>query len=123
PHRLIEQRREAAHEEDGQEEGVGVQGSEAPAEAARSARGSVPATKDSMRTPGVPGRPGRPISSTGTKTMLPGIGYSSIGASLRMGPKKSTQMGSAACPPVMSFPSESFFSSKPTQTPAASDGS
>ncbi len=32
-------------------------------------------------------------------------------------------MGRAAWPPVWSLPSESFFSSKPTQTPAASEGS
>jgi hypothetical protein len=37
-------------------------------------RGSVPATKASMRTPGVPGVATRPSSSTGTKTMLPGMG-------------------------------------------------
>jgi len=38
------------------------------------ARGSVPATNASMRTPGVPGGAGRPPASTGTKTMLAGTG-------------------------------------------------
>ena len=70
-----------------------------------------------------PGAPGRPISSTGTKTTLPGMGYSSIGRSAVAAAQNSIQMGSAASAPVSPRPSDSLLSSKPTQTPAASDGS
>ncbi len=52
--------------------------------------------------------------------MLPGMGYSSIGRSAVAADQKSIQMGSAASAPVSRLPRESFFSSKPTQTPAAS---
>ncbi len=63
------------------------------------------------------------VGSTGTNTMFPGIGNSSTGRSAVTSFQKSIQIGSAARAPVPSRPSEFTFSSKPTQTPAASDGS
>src|SRR6186713_1497351 len=121
PDDLVDEGGGAAPEEE--EDDDLPQGSVTPAPIV--ALGSVPATKASIRTPGVPAGPGWPKPSTGTKTMLPGIEYSSMGLSFMASAQNSIQMGNAVWPPSASRPRPrlSFFSSKPTHTPAASAGS
>ena len=76
-----------------------------------------------MCTPGAPGSASRPSSSTGTKTMLPGMGKSCTGLSFITRPQKSIHRGRAARAPSSWGPSDLRLSSKPTHTPAASEGS